>query len=200
MPRIHETADVSPHAQIGEGTAIWHQAQVREGVSIGDECIIGKGVYIDFDVRIGSCVKIQNYACVYHGTTIEDGVFVGPHVCITNDKYPRAITPDGTLKGPTDWEVGHVLVRYGASLGAGAVVLPGVVIGRFAMVGAGSVVTNDVPDHALVVGNPATVRGFICRCGKRLTTVAEQPESVQMICQSCHEEYTIPTAALVRKR
>ncbi len=199
MPRIHKTADVSPHAQVGEGTAIWHQAQVREGVSIGEECIIGKGVYIDFDVRIGSRVKIQNYACVYHGTTIEDGVFIGPHVCITNDKYPRAITPEGTLKRPADWEVGHVLVQYGASLGAGAVVLPGVVIGRFAMVGAGSVVTTDVPDHALVVGNPATVRGFICRCGKRLTTVAEQPESVRMICQSCQEEYTIPIAALGRR-
>lgn len=166
--RIHPTADVSPEAQIGPGTRIWHQAQVREGARIGAECIIGKGAYIDFDVQIGSRVKIQNYALVYQGVTVEDGVFIGPRVCLTNDRLPRAITPGGDLKGTADWEVGRILVRYGASIGAGAIVLPGVTIGRFAMVGAGAVVTRDVPDHGLAVGQPARRIGYVCACGRRL--------------------------------
>ena len=151
----HPTAEASPRATIGQDTRIWHQAQVREGVRIGDQCIIGKGVYIDFNVVIGDRVKIQNYASVYHGATIEDGVFIGPYVCLTNDKRPRAITPNGELKTDDDWEVGATRVRYGASIGAGAIILPGVTIGRGAQVGAGAVVTRDVPDRAVVVGNPA---------------------------------------------
>jgi acetyltransferase-like isoleucine patch superfamily enzyme len=165
---IHPTADVSPLATIGEGTRIWHQAQVRERARIGRSCIIGKGVYIDFDVVIGDRVKIQNGVSIYHGATIEDGVFVGPHACLTNDKLPRAIAPDGELKGDADWEVGKILVQYGASIGAGAIIVPGVTVGRFAMVGAGAVVTRDVAAHALVVGNPARPVGFVCMCGHRL--------------------------------
>jgi UDP-2-acetamido-3-amino-2,3-dideoxy-glucuronate N-acetyltransferase len=165
---IHPTAEVSSLATIGEGTRIWHQAQVRERAKIGRSCIIGKGVYIDSDVVVGDRVKIQNGASIYHGATIEDGVFVGPHACLTNDKLPRAITPDGELKGDADWQVGKILVQYGASIGAGAIVLPGVTVGRFAMVGAGAVVTRNVPPHALVVGNPAKPAGFVCACGHRL--------------------------------
>src|SRR6266702_2337187 len=108
---------------------------------IGEECNIGKGVYIGAHVRVGSRVKIQNYALVYEGVTLEDGVFVGPRVCFTNDLLPRAITPDGKLKGVEDWEVTPTLVKYGASIGAGAVILCGVAIGEFALVGAGSMVT-----------------------------------------------------------
>jgi acetyltransferase-like isoleucine patch superfamily enzyme len=167
--RIHATAEVSPDAQIGTGTSIWHHAQVREGARLGRECIVGKGAYIDFGVQIGSRVKIQNYALIYHGATLEDGVFVGPQACLANDRLPRAITPDGALKGTPDWEVGRVLIQFGASVGAGAIVLPGVTIGRFAMVGAGAVVTGDVPDHGLVVGQPARLVGYVCRCGDRLT-------------------------------
>lgn len=165
---IHPTAEVSPEAQIGEGTRIWHQAQVREGARIGRECIIGKGVYIDRDVVIGDRVKIQNGASIYHGVTLEDGVFIGPNACLTNDKMPRAITPAGDLKQDADWAVGKILVKYGASVGAGAIVLPQVTIGRFAMVGAGAVVTKDVPDQGLVVGNPARLVGYMCKCGRRL--------------------------------
>ena len=165
---IHPTAEVSSLATIGEGTRIWHQAQVRERAKIGRSCIIGKGVYIDSDVVVGDRVKIQNGASIYHGATIEDGVFVGPHACLTNDKLPRAITPDGELKGDADWQVGKILVQYGASIGAGAIILPGVTVGRFAMVGAGAVVTRNVPPHALVVGNPAKLAGFVCACGHHL--------------------------------
>ena len=112
---IHPTASVSNAASIGSGTRIWNQAQVREGVSIGSDCIIGKDVYIDFSVQIGDCVKIQNGALVYHGTTIETGVFIGPGAIFTNDRKPRAINPDGTLKGNDDWEVGETRVCYGAA-------------------------------------------------------------------------------------
>ena len=174
---IHPTAEVSPLATIGEGTKIWHQAQVRERARIGRSCVIGKGAYIDFDVVIGDQVKIQNGAFIYHGATIEDGVFVGPHACLTNDKLPRAITPDGELKRDADWEVGKILVQYGASIGAGAIILPGVTVGRFAMVGSGAVVTRDVAAHALVVGNPARQVGFVCACGQRLESVSRHGEA-----------------------
>ncbi len=185
---IHPTAEVSPTAVIGEGTRIWHQAQVRERVRIGRNGIIGKGVYIDLGVQIGDNVKIQNYALVYHGVTIEDGVFVGPRVCLTNDKQPRAITPDGALKSDADWQVGPILVKYGASLGAGSIILPGVTIGRFALVGAGAVVTKDVPDHGLVVGNPARLVGYVCKSAHRLKPVGAS----RWCCETCNEEYDLP--------
>lgn len=165
---IHPTADVSPRTTIGRGTRIWQGVQVREGASIGAECILGKGVYVDFDVSIGDRCKIQNNASVFHGATLEDGVFIGPHACLTNDRLPRAITPQGLLKGADDWEVGPILLRYGCSIGAGAIVLPDVTVGRFALVGAGAVVTRDVPDHGLVLGNPARLAGFVCACAGRL--------------------------------
>ena len=167
-PIIHPTAEVSPKAEIGPGTRIWHFVQIREGVIIGKNCIIGKDVYIDFDVKIGDNVKIQNCALIYHGATIEDGVFIGPQACLTNDRTPRAITPDGQLKGAEDWVVGPILVKYGSSLGAGSVILPDVTIGRFSLVGAGAVVTKNVPDHGLVIGNPARRVGYACRCGRKM--------------------------------
>jgi acetyltransferase-like isoleucine patch superfamily enzyme len=181
--RIHETASVSGNAIIGENSSIWNNCQVREGVHIGQNCILGKDVYIDFDVQIGDNVKIQNGALVYHGTKIESGVFVGPGVIITNDKKPRAINPDGTLKSGDDWVVGETLVRYGASIGAGAVVVTGVTIGKFALVGAGAVVTRDVPDHALVFGNPARHNGYVCSCAEKL----ENTGSGRWICKACGE-------------
>lgn len=166
--QVHPTAEVSPRATVGDGTRIWNGAQVREDAHIGAQCNIGKGVYVDFAVRIGDRCKIQNNASLFHGATLEDGVFVGPHACITNDRLPRAITPQGVLKGADDWEVGPILLRYGCSVGAGAIILPNVVVGRFALVGAGAVVTRSVPDHGLVVGNPAHLVGFVCACGGRL--------------------------------
>lgn len=164
---IHETADVSNKANIGKNTKIWHQAQVRENVKIGENCIIGKNVYIDFGVEIGDNVKIQNNSSIYHGSKIEDGVFIGPHVILTNDKTPRAINPDGTLKTDHDWEEGKTLIKKGASIGAGSIILPDTTIGEFAMIGAGSVVTKDVPDYCLTYGNPAEIKGKVCKCGKK---------------------------------
>jgi len=187
---IHPTAEVSPHATIGEGTRIWHQAQVREGARIGRNCIIGKNVYIDFDVHIGDNVKIQNNCSLYHGVTVEDGVFIGPHVCLTNDKFPRAINPDGTLKGSADWEVGKIVLRYGCAIGAGAVIVTGVTVGRWAMVGAGAVVTHDVPDHGLVVGNPARLIGYVCTCGHRLFPIIEGKIGI-LACSACGSEYRL---------
>ena len=165
--RIHPTAEVSPQAEIGAGSSIWHQAQVREGARLGCNCIVGKGAYIDFDVRIGDNVKVQNRVSVYHGVTVEDGVFLGPHVCLTNDKLPRAVNPDGSLKSADDWAVSPNLVREGAAVGACTVVLPGVTIGRWAMIGSGAVVTRDIPDYGLAWGNPARLHGFVCPCGHR---------------------------------
>jgi acetyltransferase-like isoleucine patch superfamily enzyme len=146
---------------------------VREGVRIGRGCILSKGVYIDAGVVLGDNVKVQNYVSIYHGVTIEDGVFCGPHCVFTNDKQPRAVNPDGSLKAGDDWMLSETLVRTGASIGASAVIVCGVTIGAWAMVGAGSVVTRDVPDHGLVWGNPARLRGFVCACGQRLHTSAE---------------------------
>ena len=159
--RIHSTAEVSPKADIGEGTSIWHQAQIREEVKIGKNCIIGKGVYVDAGVSMGDNVKIQNYVSVYHGVTLEDGVFIGPHVSFTNDKYPRAVNPDGSLMEADDWEIVPTLVRQGASIGANATILCEITIGEYAMVGAGAVVTCDVPAYAIVAGVPARVVGDV---------------------------------------
>jgi acetyltransferase-like isoleucine patch superfamily enzyme len=185
-PFVHPTADVSAQAIIGSGSRIWHHAQVRERARIGDNCIIGKGAYIDFDVTIGSNVKIQNGVYVYHGAALEDGVFLGPDVILTNDKLPRAINPDGSLKSDADWEVSPILIQRGASIGAGAVVLPGVIVGEFAMVGAGAVVIHDVPAHGLVYGNPGRLQGYVCRCGRPLAEL----ENAQWRCEVCNESYT----------
>ena len=186
---VHPTAEVSSTAQIGTGTRIWNQVQVREGAYIGEDCNIGKGVYIDAHVHIGSRVKIQNHVSVFEGVTIEDGVFIGPHVCFTNDLLPRAITPDSNLKGATDWEITPTLVKYGASIGAGSIILCGVTIGEFALIGAGSMVTRDIPPHALVFGNPARQHGYVCRCARRLSNVHEHEGKLVGRCEVCDQLY-----------
>jgi len=191
---IHPTAIVDPQAQIGAGTRIWHWTQVREGVVIGPESIIGKGCYLDAGVQIGSRVKLQSNISVFHGVTIEDGVFVGPHVCFTNDKAPRAINPDGSLKGAADWTVSSTLIRYGASLGANATIVCGVSVGRFAMVAAGAVVTRDVPDYGLVLGNPARLVGYVCPCGQRLPG-GPTPTPEPRACSACGRATTVGGAA-----
>jgi len=190
--RIHPTADVSPQAAIGEGTSIWHQCQVREGAIIGKNCVLGKGVYVDFDVRIGNNVKIQNYSSIYHGVTLEDGVFVGPHVCTINDLYPRAINPDGTLKATDDWVLTKTLIKRGAALGANSTIVCGVTIGAWAIVGSGSVVTRDIPNYGLVWGNPACLKGFVCACGARLKQESKSDDIVKAKCPECEETIEIP--------
>ena len=198
---IHPTSDVSSEAIIGNGTKIWQHCQVRENSKIGENCILSKGVYIDAGVIIGNNVKIQNGISVYHGVTLEDGVFCGPHCVFTNDKRPRSINPDGSLKGGEDWVVSETLVRKGASIGAHATIVCGNTLGKWSMIGAGAVVTKDVPDYGLVIGNPARLIGFVCPCGEKLALSEEsktQLESGQRIndiimhCPACSAIKRIP--------
>jgi acetyltransferase-like isoleucine patch superfamily enzyme len=166
--RIHPTSVVDEKAEIGDGTQIWLFVQIRENVKIGKDCLIGKNVYIDPDVVIGDRSKLMNNVSVYSGVTIEDGVFCGPHCCFTNDKVPRAVNPDFSAKTATDWVLSPTRVKKGAALGANATIVCGVTIGEWAMVGSGAVVTRDVPAHALVLGNPARVAGWVCSCGLKV--------------------------------
>ena len=165
--KIHPTAEVSKEALIGEGTTIWNNSQVREKAVIGKDCILSKNVYIDIGVTIGNRVKIQNNSSIYQGVVIEDGVFIGPHACLTNDKTPRAITPEGKLMKSSDWKISPIRVKKGASIGAGSILIAGVTIGEYSLIGAGSVVTKDIPDYGLAYGNPARLVGFIDKKGER---------------------------------
>lgn len=192
--KIHDSADVPSDVKIEENTAIWHQVQIRPGAIIGANCVIGKGVYIDTAVKIGANVKIQNYACIYQGVTLEDGVFVGPHVCFTNDLRPRAINKDGSIKSEADWTLTSTLVKKGASLGANSTIRCGITIGKWAMVGAGSVVTKDVPDYALVWGTPARLQGFVCPCGETLIQVTGSGNINRWQCPLCHENIQISSS------
>ncbi len=167
---------------------------MREGASLGDNCIVGKAAYIDSGVQIGRNCKIQNRASVYHGVTIEDGVFVGPHVCFTNDLEPRAINIDGSLKSDADWTESKTLVRTGAAVGANSTIVAGITIGQWGMVGAGSVVTHDVPDYGLVYGNPARLRGYVGACGNKLHPEgdADLDGLTLYVCAKCSELHRLP--------
>jgi len=186
---IHPTAEVSPDARVGPNTRIWHYVHVRAGAVIGDECVIGRNVYVEDGVVIGDRVKLQNNVSVYRGVTLEDGVFVGPHATFTNDLYPRAINPDGTLKDLDDWTVTPTRVCRGAAIGAGAVIVCGTTIGAFALVGAGAVVTRDVPAHGLVVGNPARLVGHVCACARRLRPATAADGRATLRCAHCQLDY-----------
>jgi UDP-2-acetamido-3-amino-2,3-dideoxy-glucuronate N-acetyltransferase len=168
-PRVMPGADVDPRARLGLGVSVWHLAQIREGAEIGADCIIGRGAYIGAGVRLGQRCKVQNYALIYEPAWLDDGVFVGPAAVFTNDRYPRAVTPEGSVKGAGDWEPVGVTVRYGASVGARAVCVAPVTIGRWAVVAAGAVVVKDVPDFALVAGVPARFVRWVGRAGIALT-------------------------------
>jgi acetyltransferase-like isoleucine patch superfamily enzyme len=163
---IHKTAEVSKKAKIGDKTIIWNDCQIREGVSIGNNCSLGKNVYIGPNVIISDNVRIQNNVSIFEGVTIKEGVFIGPHVVFTNDKNPRSIYEDGTPKKKQDWKLEETTVEFGASIGANSTILPGLTIGKYAMVGAGSVVVKDVPDFTVAYGNPAKVRGLVNKEGK----------------------------------
>ena len=167
-PQIAASADVDPRSSIGDGSLVWHLAQVREFARVGNGSIIGRGAYIGPGVIIGQNCKIQNYALVYEPALLEDGVFVGPSVVFTNDVFPRAANLDGSLKTDHDWLAVGVTVRTGASIGARAVCVAPITIGRWALVAAGAVVTKDVPDFALVAGVPARRIGWVGRDGRPL--------------------------------
>ncbi len=181
----HPLAVVEEGAQIGDGTRIWHFAHVRKGAKLGENCNIGKDVYIDAEVIIGNRVKIQNGVSVYHGVTIEDDVFCGPHMTFTNDMYPRAFSPT--------WDVVKTVVKRGSSIGAHATIVCDTTLGEYCMIGSGAVVTKDVPPHALVVGNPAKIIGFVCKCGQPVKDeIKKTRETVTFRCKKCNETTDIP--------
>ena len=184
---IHKTAIVEEGAQLGEGTRIWHFAHVRKGAKIGRNGNIGKDVYIDTNVVIGDNCKIQNFASLYHGLIVGNNVFIGPHVCFTNDLFPRASIWN-------EERLVKTVVKDGASIGANSTIIAGITIGESAMVGAGAVVTKDVPNRALVFGNPARVRGFVCECGKKLEKKSKKKNLVLLLCPQCGKEVSIDAA------
>jgi UDP-2-acetamido-3-amino-2,3-dideoxy-glucuronate N-acetyltransferase len=160
QPFVHESAIVEPDVVIGVGTQVWHHSHIRTGATIGERCVLGKNVFVDAGVDIGCGVKIQNNVSVYRGVHLADEVFVGPSAVFTNDRFPRAGSPD--------WELVDTWVRRGASIGANATLVGGIEVGAWGTVAAGSVVTRNVAAHELVAGNPARRLGWVCRCGRVL--------------------------------
>jgi UDP-2-acetamido-3-amino-2,3-dideoxy-glucuronate N-acetyltransferase len=183
--RVMASADVDERAEIGAGTTVWHLAQVREEARLGRNCVIGRGAYVGPGVRIGDNVKLQNYALAYEPATLGDGVFIGPAAVLTNDTYPRAVTPEGRLKTGEDWTAVGVVIGDGAAIGARAVCVAPVTVGRWALVAAGAVVVSDVPDFALVVGVPARQIGWVGRAGVRLLA----KEAGRFTCPATGDEY-----------
>jgi UDP-2-acetamido-3-amino-2,3-dideoxy-glucuronate N-acetyltransferase len=194
--RIVDSADVSPDAEIGPGSSVWHLAQVREGARLGRNCIVGRGAYIGTGVVMGDNCKVQNYALVYEPAQLGDGVFIGPAVVLTNDTYPRAITPSGDLKSAHDWTPVGVTIGRGASIGARATCVAPVSIGSWALVAAGAVVIKDVPDFALVAGVPARRIGWVGEAGVPL----EQSVDGAWTCPQTGQTYIEANGVLTKEK
>lgn len=186
-PTVHPLAVVEDGARLGPGTRVWHFAHVRKGAIVGANCIIGKDAYVDTEVILGDGCKVQNGANLYRGLTLGNKVFVGPAAQFTNDLFPRAELWD-------DSRLVRTTVKDGASIGSNATVVCGITIGTYATVGAGAVVTKDVPNHGLVLGNPARLRGFVCPCGHPLKNGAPAGDAVQFTCAACGAQTRIPKA------
>jgi UDP-2-acetamido-3-amino-2,3-dideoxy-glucuronate N-acetyltransferase len=179
---IHESSYVEEGVQIGEGTRIWHFCHVMPRAQIGERCTIGQNVFIAPDTSIGNNVKIQNNVSVYTGVIIEDDVFLGPSMVFTN-----VINPRSHIDRKDEFK--KTLIKLGATIGANATILCGITLGRYSFVGAGSVVTRDVPDYALVYGNPARRRGWVCRCGNPLEFDTEGGNDMAS-CPICGAKYS----------
>jgi UDP-2-acetamido-3-amino-2,3-dideoxy-glucuronate N-acetyltransferase len=186
----HQSAYVDKGCRIGEGTKIWHFTHVMSGATIGRYCNIGQNVVISPDVVIGDNVKIQNNVSVYTGVTLEDDVFCGPSMVFTNVVNPRSHVSRKN-------EFRQTVVRRGASLGANCTIVCGHTIGRYAFVGAGAVVTRDVPDYALVLGNPARLAGWMCECGAKLAAASAAAD--QTACRACGLSYDLGAGSVVRR-
>lgn len=184
---VHESSYVDEGCQIGEGTKIWHFSHIMKGCTIGKRCNIGQNVVISPDVTLGNGVKIQNNVSVYTGVVCEDGVFLGPSCVFTNVINPRAFIERKS-------EYRKTVVKEGASIGANATIVCGHDIGRYAFVGAGAVVTKDIPDYAIVLGNPARVRGYVCKCGEKLTFT-----DGQAVCPACGKRYVMNEKSEVKE-
>lgn len=197
---VHERGLCESH-EVGEGTRIWAFAHVMAGARIGSNCNVGEHVFVETGAVIGNGVVIKNQVSVWEGITIEDGVFVGPAVVFTNDRYPRSrglTTVDAIVRRyekVSRWLAGS-LIRRGASLGAGAVIASDIEIGEFATVGAGAIVTRSVPAHALVLGAPARIAGWVCLCGRPLDGKSDKEYS----CQACARDYVLADDQLTEKR
>lgn len=175
---------------IGAGSKVWDNSYIRS--SIGRECVIARNVYVDEKNSIGNRVKIQNRNNITSGVTLGDGVFVGPNVTFSNDKYPRSINADGTLKSIDDWVCVSTIIKKGASLGAGCVIVCGIEVGEWAMIGAGAVVTRNVPNYAMVVGNPARIIKWVSKSGYPMSFVKSDEEYAHFFCSKEKKEYKIP--------
>jgi UDP-2-acetamido-3-amino-2,3-dideoxy-glucuronate N-acetyltransferase len=187
--QIHDTVAVPQSAQI------WDLAQIREGVLLGEEVTIGRGVYIGPKVTIGNRSKIQNYSQIFDPARIADGVFIGPMAILTNDRLPRAVTPEGSRKSSSDWDPVGVEIEEGASIGAGVICVAPVHIGKWAMIAAGSVVTRDVPDFALMIGSPATQNGWVGKSGFRLSLSEGQADT--WVCPKTGRRYKLRNDRMV---
>jgi len=185
MPKYssHSSAIIETESKIGDNTKIWHFAHIRAFSEIGENCIIGKDVYVDQNVKIGNNVKVQNGVSIYDGVTIEDDVFLGPHMTFTNDLNPRSFNEE--------WVLTPTLVKRGASIGAHATIVCGVELGEYSMIGSGSVVTKDVPAYGLVYGNPAKLRGFVCKCGKKALFIDKNDIYATYKCSNCDYSFNI---------
>ena len=200
-PRIHSTAIIEEGVEVGPGTAIWDHVHIRAPATIGEECIVGEKTYIAYGVEVGDRVKINAMVNICTGVTIENGVMISAGAIFTNDRFPRATTPDLASLRPSEPDE-HTLptcVREGATIGAGAIIGCGLTIGRFAMVGMGSVVTRSVQDFHLVVGNPARPIGYVCRCGEPLVRFApgEKAADGGCVCPTCGGGYTVRDGQII---
>ncbi len=195
LVRIHATAIVEDGVRLGPGTIIWDNVHIRHSSSLGAECVVGEKTYIAYDVHIGNRVKINAFVYVCNAVTIEDGVMIGAGTVFTNDRYPRATTPDlrELRTSEPDEHTLPTLVREGATVGASSTIGCDLMIGRFAMVGMASVVTRSVPDFALVVGNPARCVGYVCRCGNPLlrSLNGRLPTAAELRCANCGYSYNL---------
>ena len=187
--RIHPSATIDEGCTIGAGTSIWHYCHVMTGARIGERCSLGQNVFVARDVIVGNNAKIQNNVSLYEGVELEDDVFCGPSMVFTNVINPRSHVSRKN-------EYRKTLVRRGATIGANATVLCGHTVGRYAFIGAGAVVTRDVPDYALVVGNPGRVTGWMCDCGVKLASGATPPAAAT--CSACEARYRAADGGLIR--
>lgn len=176
---VHPTSVVDPGAEIGEGTKIWHFSHVAAGAQIGKNCVLGQNVYIGARVQIGNGVKIQNNVSIYEEVTLEDNVFCGPSCVFTN-----VINPRSHISRKKEFR--RTRVKKGATVGANATIICGITLGEYSFIGAGSVVTKDVPPHALMFGNPARFQGWMCQCGEKLPASAATGDRS---CSRCHASY-----------
>lgn len=194
--RIHPTAIIEEHVTLGEGTSVWDNVHIRHGARIGDECIIGEKTYVAYDVKIGNRVKINAFVYICNAVTIEDGVMISAGTIFTNDRFPRATTPDLKRLRPSepDEHTLPTLVREGATIGAGSIIGNDLSIGRFAMVGMGALVTKSVPDFHLAMGHPAKSVGCVCRCGQPLLRFQDGDAAAtarEVACDACESRYAI---------